>query len=191
MSLALRVLAPALLLLTACAQVDVDARVGGGWDELSARTWAWLQEPDALNAGALEEGPPAEQLATRWREAVEAGFAAAGWTRVDRREAAYLLEFRTSLGVRSRSVDPYFAITTGERMEEGSLELRLIEPTAGRTAWSGTGTATLRRIARQIGVVSKSWDPTDEPREWPVAKLVKAVLAELPGTEPAEEGEAL
>ncbi|MCA9284191.1 MAG: DUF4136 domain-containing protein [Phycisphaerales bacterium] len=141
-------------------------------------TYAWRQGMD------LDETMPGvangESLFAEIRAAADQALAAKGLRLVAPTDAQLLAEIRVAIEEETQRNDPEYAYYTVERFEEGRIALEFADARDDTLVWRGIGSTRLRVVAKGIGLYDVQFVQTEEQRDWPVTKMVDAIVARYP-----------
>ncbi|MCB9881411.1 MAG: DUF4136 domain-containing protein [Planctomycetes bacterium] len=166
-----------LFLSTGCSSIETEAKRERPFTTEGITTYAWATAPSLMDLeGTRVEDP---ELEAAVRRAVDAELGRRGMHEVSHAEAAWLITQNAAVTVKVRANDPYFAFNAADQVEEGAIQLHVLDGRTRRVLWSGIGKSPLRVVGRGTGLHRQEFTAVDGERDWSVPEKVRAILAEL------------
>ncbi|MFK7741549.1 MAG: DUF4136 domain-containing protein [Planctomycetota bacterium] len=139
-------------------------------------TFAWRAAPRYAAGAATGELDHLRTLENR----IERQLDARGIRLVPKKRAHIVVSATLAVETGTESTDRTYATYASEQFEEGILTVQVFDRAKRKLIWAGEGRERLRVKARSFGQLVARYEPTNEPRVWPIEKMVDRVLARIP-----------
>lgn len=163
------------LLALSCACSGTDHVVDPGFDFAAVTSYAWKEEPKFLSTDVADEA-----LLRTLERRIERLLSDRGVPTVQKSAADVVLSSTLGVSKQLERKDRQYSSYASEEIEIGTLTLQIFDRQRRKLVWSAETSARLRVSGKAFGGLVQRIEPTDEPRVWPIEKMVEELVELLP-----------